>query len=90
MKPQEVEAKKLELEMLGFGVPYFNTFFLKEPLWNKSLYFFLPGYLKAQFKGSFKLKDRVITSVDGGYGHTVLLTREGIVYTLGNHSEALS
>ena len=51
MKPQEVEAKKLELEMLGFGVPYFNTFFLKEPLWNKSLYFFLPGYLKAQFKG---------------------------------------
>ena len=33
---------------LGFGVPYFNTFFLKEPLWNKSLYFFLPGYLRAQ------------------------------------------
>ena len=33
---------------LGFGVPYFNTFFLKEPLWNKSSYFFLPGYLKAQ------------------------------------------
>ena len=33
---------------LGFGVLYFNTFFLKELLWNKSLYFFLPGYLKAQ------------------------------------------
>ena len=25
-------------------------FFLKEALWNKSLYFFLPGYLKAQLK----------------------------------------
>ena len=24
-------------------------FFLKEPFWNKSLYFFLPGYLKAQY-----------------------------------------
>ena len=24
-------------------------FFLKEPLWKRSLYFFLPGYLKAQF-----------------------------------------
>ena len=35
--------------LLGFGVPYFNTFFLKEPLWNTSLYMFLPGYLKAQF-----------------------------------------
>ena len=34
---------------LGFGVPYFNTFFLKEPLWKKSLYFFLPDYLKAQY-----------------------------------------
>ena len=33
---------------LGFGVPYFNTFFLKEPLWKKSLDFFLPGYLKAK------------------------------------------
>ena len=39
--------------LLGFGVPYFNTFFLKEPLWNKSLYFFLPGYLKAQFRGRY-------------------------------------
>lgn len=36
-----------------------------------------------------ELKDREITSVDGGYGHTVLLTREGTVYTLGNHSEGL-
>ena len=36
------------LGSLGFGVPYFNTFFLKEPLWNTSLYFFLPGYLKAK------------------------------------------
>ena len=36
---------------LGFGVPYFNTFFLKEPLWKKSLDFFLPGYLKAKSKG---------------------------------------
>ena len=26
-------------------------FCLKEPLWNKSLYFFLPGYLKAQVYG---------------------------------------
>ena len=25
---------------LGFGVPYFKTFFLKEPLMNRSLYFF--------------------------------------------------
>ena len=33
---------------LGAGVPYFNTFFLKEPLRNTSLYFFLPGYFKAQ------------------------------------------
>ena len=33
---------------LGFGVPYFNTFFLKGTL--ISLYFFLPGYLKAQSK----------------------------------------
>ena len=32
---------------LVFGVPYFNTWFLKEPLRNKSLYFFLPGYFKA-------------------------------------------
>ena len=24
-------------------------FSLKEPLWNKDLYFFLPGYLKALF-----------------------------------------
>ena len=32
------------LPQLGFGVPYFNTFFLKEPL---SVYFSLPGYLKA-------------------------------------------
>ena len=53
---------------LGFGVPYFFlipfflkeplwntslyffTFFLKEPLWNRSLYVFLAGYLKAQLK----------------------------------------
>ena len=34
-----------------------------------------------------ELKDAEITSIDGGYGHTVLLTREGTVYTLGNHSE---
>ena len=33
---------------LGFGVPYFNAFFLKEPLWKNILYFFLPGYLRAQ------------------------------------------
>ena len=32
-------------QLSGF---YFNTFFLKEPLWNESLYFFLPGCLKAQ------------------------------------------
>ena len=37
---------------LSFGVPYFNTFFLKELLWNKSLYFFLwllisPGLSRA-------------------------------------------
>ena len=35
---------------LGFGVPYLNTFFFKEPEWNKSVYFFLPGYLKAQLR----------------------------------------
>ena len=64
MKPQNQNPKALlrggspprrQLEpssgawILGFGVPYFNTFFLKEPLWN---YFFLPGYLKAQFRKS--------------------------------------
>ena len=32
---------------LGFGVPYFNTFFLKEPLRNTSLYFFSPWLLKS-------------------------------------------
>ena len=32
---------------LGFGVPYFNTFFLKGTTMKK-LSFFLPGYLKAQ------------------------------------------
>ena len=40
---------------LGFGVPYLNTLLSKEPLRNKSLYFFLPGNLKAQtrlYKGS--------------------------------------
>ena len=37
---------------LGFGVPYFNTFFLKGNHYEKkSLYFLLPGYLKAQLKG---------------------------------------
>ena len=44
-----------ELSRLGFGVPYFNTFLLKEPLWNKSLYFLLPGYLKAQLRRPFTL-----------------------------------
>ena len=39
-------------QILGFGVSYFNTFFLKEPLWNKSLYSFLPGYLKVQDRGA--------------------------------------
>ena len=38
---------------LGFGVPYFNTFFLKEPVWNKSWYFFLPGYCKAQWTSEY-------------------------------------
>ena len=38
-------------QQLGFGVPYFNTFFL-------SLYFFLPGYLKAQAK-RFKARSDV-------------------------------
>ena len=33
--------------LLGFGVPYFNTFFLKEPLRNRSLYFFSPWLLKS-------------------------------------------
>ena len=28
---------------------FLNTFFFKEPLWNKRFYFFLPGYLKSQF-----------------------------------------
>ena len=38
------------MQSLGFGVPHFNTFFFQEQLWNKSLYFFLPGYLKAQIQ----------------------------------------
>ena len=29
-----------------------TLFFLKEPLWNKSLYLLLPGYLKAQCKSA--------------------------------------
>ena len=28
-------------------------FSLKEPWWNKSVYFFLPGYLKAQYKSLY-------------------------------------
>ena len=35
-------------------VPWRKNVVLKEPLWNKSVYFFLPGYLKAQELGSFK------------------------------------
>ena len=35
---------------LGFGVPYFNTFSLKEPLRNKSLYFFAPWLLNSPVK----------------------------------------
>ena len=39
-------------------------FFLKEPLWNRSLYFFLPGYLKAQnLPKSKKLVQRVFVAV---------------------------
>ena len=34
-----------------------------------------------------ELKDANVISIEGGYGHTVLLTKEGTVYTLGNHSE---
>ena len=37
-----------------FGALEYHTlilFCLKEPLWNKSVYFFLPGYLKAQGGG---------------------------------------
>ena len=48
------EPKTPNTPFLGFGVPYFNTFFLNGTLMKKSLYFFLPGYLKAQFQ----LRDR--------------------------------
>ena len=37
---------------LGCGVPYVYAFFLKGTIiGNTSLYFFLPGYLKAQLEG---------------------------------------
>ena len=41
------------LVKLGFGVPYFNTFFLNGTLMKyKFIPFFLSGYLKAQKKAS--------------------------------------
>ena len=47
-----LKSEALRAPFLGFGVPYYNIFFLKGALMNKSLYFFLLGYLKAQFKAT--------------------------------------
>ena len=67
-------------EMLGFGLPYFNTFFLKEPLGNKSLYFFLPGYLKAQ--------DVFVRMPTGGGGPAAKASNQGLeVFSKTPHPE---
>ena len=57
---------------LGFGVPYFSTFFLKGTIMKYKFILFLPGYLKAQLrdlkgsvsdllKGSWDLVSKVIS-----------------------------
>ena len=54
--PRMQEALELRAErrhafvLLGFGVPYFNTFFLNGTIMKNSLYFFLPGYSESQLR----------------------------------------
>ena len=58
---QEWEHKRpMKKPLLGFGVPHFNTFWhlllQGNQLWKESLYFFLPGYFKAQFSLLYTLR----------------------------------
>ena len=50
---------------LNWALEYHTYFFLKEPLWNKSLYLFLPGYLKAQIMIGSLLWFKVYSLVKG-------------------------